>query len=107
MQSPSLFGAPVMQSPGLPPPPPYGPSTAQVVAPPGGFSNYTYSSQLPAQQVYGDPAAMHSQLYRPTEAEAAHGIGHSAHTKSSRFDRFGNLEKGVNKWLKKLDQKIP
>ena len=113
MHSPSLFGPQVMQSPGLPPPPPYGPSNVQTAAhaaPPGGFSNYTYTSQLPPQQVYGDPAATHSQLYRPTEAEAAHGVGHSAPAKPSRldrhFDRFGNLEKGVNKWLKKLDQKI-
>jgi len=109
MQSPGLFGAHGMQSPGLPPPPPGGPSNAQTT-PPGGFSNYTYSTQPQSQQSYGDAAAVHSQLYRPTAAEAAHGHGHShgaAPQKPSRFDeRFGKMEKGVNKWLKKLDQKI-
>ncbi|GAB7338064.1 hypothetical protein MBLNU457_4432t1 [Dothideomycetes sp. NU457] len=109
MQSPSLFGAHGMHSPSLPPPPPGGPSNTQT-APPGGFSNYTYSTQPQSQQSYGDPATVHTQLYRPTEAEAAHGHGHSHSAtpqKPSRFDeRFGKVEKGVNKWLKKLDQKI-
>ncbi|KAF2223699.1 hypothetical protein BDZ85DRAFT_112969 [Elsinoe ampelina] len=115
---------------GFPPPPPGGPPSAGM--PPSNFSNYTYSSGPQTGRPQQQDLAVHQQFYRPTEAEVAPGghIGsHASLTaalgqqgpqaqaqqqanatgvnKPGRFDdRIGRVEKGVNKWLKKLDQKI-
>ncbi|PSK34218.1 hypothetical protein B9Z65_8544 [Elsinoe australis] len=116
---------------GFPPPPPGGPPSAGV--PPPGFSNYTYSAGPQTGYASQQDTAVHQQFYRPTEAETipqGHVGSHASLTaalgqqdgssqsqpqptnatgavKAGRFDeRIGRVEKGVNKWLKKLDQKI-
>lgn len=94
--------------------PDYLQSRPQNQPPPGGYSNYEYNQ--PQQHHHhhhsqGDPYDVHNQVYRPTEAEGRHGQhrpseagpGQQPGKLEQRADR---LEKGVNKWLKKLDKKI-
>ncbi|PNS14243.1 hypothetical protein CAC42_6756 [Sphaceloma murrayae] len=132
VQSPGFYSA--QQTPtGFPPPPPGAPASAGM--PPSGFSNYTYSAGPQTSYAGQQDVALHQQFYRPTEAETApqgHIGSHASLTtalgqpssgaqgpsqqassnatgvvKPGRFDeRIGRVEKGVNKWLKKLDQKI-
>lgn len=105
LHSPTMAQHPSLQSTGLPPPP---------GIPTGGYSSYTYPqlSQLSQHpQAQSEPYQVHGQVYKPTEAEAAHGHGHS-HKPAQPYkpglfeDRVGKLEKGVGRFLKKLDQKI-
>ncbi|KAI9652705.1 MAG: hypothetical protein M1831_006598 [Alyxoria varia] len=100
-------------------PAPYNPSAnatplASPGAPPlGGYSTYSYSQPQSQQQTTADPNAIHSQLYKPTEQEAAvkgtaqaqatAGQGQAPGKLEQRADKLG---KGVNKWLKKLDEKF-
>lgn len=104
LQSPGFAQHTPMQSPGMTlPPPPSGPPAGSI----GGYSNYTYTQQTqPGTQ--SDAYTMHTQLYRPTEAEAAHGQGGSSHpTPPDKFNtRISRVEKGVGRFLKRLDQKI-
>ncbi|GME61856.1 hypothetical protein GTA08_BOTSDO04643 [Neofusicoccum parvum] len=93
-------------SPGLPPPPP----------PAGGYSQYSYGQPTGQPQSQSDMYAVHSQLYRPTEHEA--NTHH--HTKvpanpqagpgvpgPGKFEqRVDRVEKGVSKFLKRLDKKL-
>ncbi|KAI9879734.1 MAG: hypothetical protein M1830_007519, partial [Pleopsidium flavum] len=90
-------------------------SRPQNQQPSGGYSNY--ESNQPHQHHHryhsrGDEYDVHGQAYRPTEDE---GRSHSHHRPSvagpgqqpGRLEqRADKLEKGVNKWLKKLDKKI-
>ncbi|EOD51370.1 putative rna recognition motif-containing protein [Neofusicoccum parvum UCRNP2] len=92
-------------SPGLPPPPPA-----------GGYSQYSYGQPTGQPQSQSDMYAVHSQLYRPTEHEA--NTHH--HTKvpanpqagpgvpgPGKFEqRVDRVEKGVSKFLKRLDKKL-
>ncbi|KAF4553120.1 Hypothetical protein D9617_8g051330 [Elsinoe fawcettii] len=115
---------------GFPPPPPGAPPSAGM--PPHNFSNYTYTAGPQTGFANQQDASVHQQFYRPTEAETAPGGHQGSHAslaaalgqqgaqaqtqqsttatgvnKPGRFDeRIGRVEKGVNKWLKKLDQKI-
>lgn len=95
-----------LQSPGLPqpsslPPPPSSP-------PAGGFADYTYSHQPQQSQTQANAYGVHGQVYRPTESEAAHGrVKRVQPVKQGVFeDRMGKLEKGVGRFLKKLDNKM-
>ncbi|KAF1349977.1 hypothetical protein BDV97DRAFT_352904 [Delphinella strobiligena] len=108
LQSPTMPQHPSLQSPGLPPPPAF---------PSGGYSNYTHCQPSQHPQAQSEPYQVHSQVYKPTEVEAAHGHGHGhghghSHRPAQPFkaglfeDRVGKLEKGVGRFLKKLDQKI-
>lgn len=104
LQSPGFGSRPQVQSPGIPPPPPGAPPAAEPV---GGYSGYNYTHQ-PQPIPQSDTYSMHSQLYRPTESEAAHGHGAPSNpTPPDKFNaRFSRVEKGVGRFLKKLDQKI-
>ncbi|CAK4031674.1 Hypothetical predicted protein [Lecanosticta acicola] len=126
--APPAYSAGPLQSPGLPPPPPQQhqhlqqqqqQQQGQQQTPGGGYSNYSYSAAQNAQA--GDvnthgayTGDMHSQVYRPTEAEAT-----SHHPKPRRTqtgsastegknpkisESFGNLEGKVGKYLTKLDK---
>ena len=79
----------------------------------GGYSNYSYD-QTHAAQPTGSEYAVHSQVYRPTEAEAgshAQKYAHKAMQNPGQRPRkleenAGRLESGVNRFLKKLEKKI-
>lgn len=83
--------------------------------PAGGYSDYEYNQPQQHHQHHHHPHGqnydVHNQVYRPTEAEGRHGHhrpseagpGQQPGRLEQRADR---LEKGVNKWLKKLDKKI-
>ncbi|KAF2741293.1 hypothetical protein EJ04DRAFT_507128 [Polyplosphaeria fusca] len=109
--------APSVQSPGAPsqsplPSPGYTPQPYQPMAspghpPPGGFTQYQYGST--SQQTPGtDPYSAHQTLYRPTEQEA--GVQHNEPAAAQRNSNIGRraekVEKGVGKFLKKLDKKF-
>lgn len=88
-----------LQSPSLPPPPP-GPVN-------GTYPNYVYSPQTQTHMSQSQEYNMHHQVYRPTEAETAHGhsMKPAQPAKPGRFeDRVGKFEKGVNRFLRKLDK---
>lgn len=108
-----------LQSPGFPP---TNQSAQQQAAQIAGYSNYTYSSQQqtqPGPGQYNPQGAysgdMHNQLYRPTQEEAAHGAQPGQRpqpqTQGSFSDKYrvtqrvDKVEKGVGKFLKKLDSK--
>lgn len=116
---PTSPGFPPVQSPGLPPGTPghvaspgYAPQSYKPLAspgmPPGGYAQYQYGST--AQQAQGaDPYAMHQQVYRPTEDEAAvavHGHEPPQQRNSNIGKRAEKVEKGVGRFLKKLDKKF-
>jgi len=86
-----------LQSPGLPPPP--------QDTPIGGYSNYTYAPH-PQQSQSREAYQVHGQLYKPTESEANHGQAKPAQPfKPGAFESgLGRLEKGVGRFLKKLDK---
>ncbi|KKY22847.1 putative rna recognition motif-containing protein [Diplodia seriata] len=104
LQSPGAYAA-AAPSPGMPPP--------------GGFAQYSYGQPTgqPQQQSQADAYAVHGQMYRPTEQEAsvrghdrpaqqqvAAGPGAAGPGKfEQRVDR---VEKGVSKFLKRLDKKL-
>ncbi|KAF2867196.1 hypothetical protein BDV95DRAFT_582802 [Massariosphaeria phaeospora] len=103
--------SPGLQSPGLPGPSPlpspgYAPPQYQPLAspPPGGYTQFQYNST--SQQTPG--YSMHQQLYRPTEQEA--GVDGNEATPAQRNSNIGRraekVEKGVGKFLKKLDKKF-
>ncbi|KID99109.1 RNA recognition motif-containing protein, partial [Metarhizium majus ARSEF 297] len=108
----AFSGLPV--SPGfVPPPPPPQPSTQipghGTVAPPGGFSNYTYSHQSTLRQD-GQDYSIHQQLYRPTEVEFGMNKPHQYQPKTETRGRLeenaGRLERGVSGMLKKFEKKF-
>ncbi|KAI5857376.1 hypothetical protein GGS23DRAFT_587761 [Durotheca rogersii] len=90
---------PAVQSPGLPP------------APPGGYSqyNYTTSPQASAGAGAGTDYNIHQQLYRPTEQEHAAKYGQYK-PKTEHQSRLGQnaerLEKGVTGMLKKFEKRF-
>lgn len=79
-------------------------------APPGGFSNYSYtSSPAPgsAQGGGGSDWSIHKQVYRPTEFEAT--ADHEAPKREGRGKLGQNadrIERGVSGVLKKLEKKF-
>ncbi|KAJ4383846.1 hypothetical protein N0V86_000689 [Didymella sp. IMI 355093] len=87
------------QSPALPSPAPTQPQHYL------GYGQHQYGST--AQQMPGtDPADLHKQFYRPTEQEATVVDHHTPHTPNSNMGkRVVKVEKGVGRFLKKLDSK--
>ena len=95
--------------------PDYLQSRLQEQPPLGGYSDFDYNQpQQPHQRHHPsqvDDYDVHNQVYRPTESEGrrAHqkqpeaGPGQQTGSLEQKADR---LEKGVNKWLKKLEKKI-
>lgn len=92
-----------------------GPASEDLQAPIGGYSNYSYSQ--PVQQQHGTSGSeydIHSQVYRPTMAEARSSS--QRHSKQamknpgSRHhaleDAAGKVENRVNGFLKKLEKRI-
>lgn len=90
---------------GVPTPPTYNP----VVAPPGGFAQFNYNPALSHTKPLMNDYSIHSQLYRPTEVEAAQNAKPVKQAKpaSGKMEaRAGKMEKGVNGLLKRLEKKI-
>ncbi|KAF2102814.1 hypothetical protein NA57DRAFT_32399 [Rhizodiscina lignyota] len=99
-----------MPSPGFAPP------QHQPQVPIGGYSTYNYTQQATPgaqQELY----SVHQQAYRPTEAEASsHGHGHGKAgqpaqagpgQQGGKFEaRMDRVEKGVGRFLKRLDKKL-
>ncbi|KAG9701305.1 hypothetical protein KCU76_g61, partial [Aureobasidium melanogenum] len=67
----------------------------------GGFSNYTYGPQASQPTLPTEAYAVHSQAYKPTEQEAAHGHGPKTPVqppKPGRLEeRLKKTEKGVGR----------
>ncbi|OQE46739.1 hypothetical protein PENCOP_c001G08885 [Penicillium coprophilum] len=106
----------------------YGPAQAQsppqyqsgAAVPVGGFSNYSFdktqAQQQPQQQHQrsGSEYDIHSQLYRPTEAEAGShyqkyaqkAMKNPGQRPRKLEDRAERLEGGMNRFLKKLERKL-
>ena len=64
----------------------------------GGYSNYDYNQHK--HHGHNDPNDIHNQIYRPTEEEAQ---GHKPH-RPSDASKSGRVDKGVNRFLKKLEK---
>ena len=81
-------------------------------APAGGFSNYQYgqAAQQQPPATAGNPYDVHSQFYRPTEAEhQTHHHSRPSRTSSSSQQKPSNaekIEKGVGRFLKKIEKKM-
>ena len=82
-------------------------SAGKPAPPVGGYSNYQYGQPQPSATT-GSPYDIHSQVYRPTESEH-----HAHHHKPSRSSSQGHkpsqtekIERGVGKFLKKIEKKI-
>jgi hypothetical protein len=90
----------------------YGPGQAPPPQPPlGGYSNYSYNQPQYQQQRPNNDYDIHSQVYRPTEAEQmAHHKHHAPKPKDQKSGRLSEnavrVEKGLNSLFKKLDKKL-
>ncbi|UKZ90349.1 uncharacterized protein TrAFT101_005372 [Trichoderma asperellum] len=111
---PGTYGAGFPASPGFSSPPASMPPAVNQGLPgppgppPGGYSNYSYSQ---SSYTPGAPTdySIHQQVYRPTEAEAAHGHGGHQPKKDSKGrleENAGRLERGVTGMLKKFEKKF-
>ncbi|OAL56783.1 hypothetical protein IQ07DRAFT_617301 [Pyrenochaeta sp. DS3sAY3a] len=100
-QSPPAHGN--LPSPGFAPQQQYQP----IASPPvGGYTQYSYGST--SSQVAGTNPNIHQQLYRPSEQEASvvDNENPAAARNSNMGKRVDKVEKGVGKFLKKLDKKF-
>lgn len=106
LQSPGFVMHTPLQSPGfLPPPPPQSAAPAPPAPPIGGYSKYSYGSAAAQPPAAGaDIYGMHAQLYRPTESEMYSHASKPAGKPDKFNERIGRVEKGVGKWLKRLDK---
>jgi hypothetical protein len=83
--------------------------------PPGGYTQFQYGStsgQVPGTNPHNPHATshdMHQHLYRPSEQEAA-VVGNENPNPPQRNSNMGKrvdkVEKGVGRFLKKLDKKL-
>ncbi|TDZ34478.1 hypothetical protein C8035_v010617 [Colletotrichum spinosum] len=82
--------------------PPMAPASAP---PPANFSQYSYANQ---QQVAAVDYSVHSQVYRPTEQEAAKYKGYMVKQEpAGKLEQnAGRLERGVTGMLKKFEKKF-
>lgn len=96
---------------GMPQSPPH--QMGHAAPPIGGYSNYSYEQPATPRQP-GSEYDVHSQLYRPTEAEAnSHAQKYAQRAMKAPGqrprkleDNAAKLESGVNRLLKKLEKKL-
>lgn len=106
-QSPPAHGN--LPSPGFQHPQQYQPMASP---PPGGYSQFQYGStsgQVPGSNPHASPQDMHQQLYRPSEHEATikeHENPNAQPPNSNMGKRMDKVEKGVGRFLKKIDKKF-
>lgn len=95
--------------------PDYLASGHQAEAPVGGYSDFKYTSMSEPQQQQPQASEydIHSQVYRPTEDEftkkkpgKAQDPGGQQNATGRLEDRAGKVDKGVNRFFKKLEKKI-
>ncbi|GJD04903.1 RNA recognition motiF-containing protein [Colletotrichum higginsianum] len=85
---------------------------APPVVPPGGFSQYSYTSSngtaTPQQQPGAFDYSIHAQAYRPTEMEANKYKGYAGkQDPSGKLEQnMGRLEKGVTGMFRKFEKKF-
>lgn len=111
VQSPGFPNHTPLPSPGYAPQQQYQPLTSP---PPGGFTQYQYGSTGQATSGAVDPygqvqyqSQQNPQLYRPTEQEATiDGNEVQPQRNSNMGKRAEKMEKGVGRFLKKLDKKF-
>ena len=76
-------------------------------APPGGFSQFQYNNSISNTQPLNNDYSIHSQVYRPTEDEAARHLPKAGKPPRGKLEaRAGQVEKGVGSLLKRLEKKI-
>lgn len=89
--------------------------TETTETPVGGYSDFKYTSKPQSQQEQpaGDQYNIHSQVYRPTEEEFNKkkpgkpvATGGQQNATGKLEDRAGKVDKGVNRFFKKLEKKI-
>lgn len=113
-----------VQSPGFPPqhhtplpspgfPPQHQAYQPLASPPPGGYSTFQYGSTGVSPAATADPystqtgTGVHQQMYRPTEQEAGTVDNEVQGVRNSNIGkRAERVEKGVGKFLKKLDKKF-
>ena len=102
-QSPPAGAA--LPSPGFPPQQQYQPAAPQ---PAGGYRQYSYGSTATQGSTGNPPQGLHQQFYRPTEHEAGvvENENPAAQRNSNVGKRVDKVEKGVGRFLKKLDKKF-
>ncbi|PQE32659.1 hypothetical protein CJF32_00004190 [Rutstroemia sp. NJR-2017a WRK4] len=113
LPTPGLFSpgfAPQHQMPPVQSPAPGLQPLTSPSAPPGGFSQYSYSAHsTPAPHALATDYSIHQQVYRPTEVEAAKSLKHKPSKNSKTMGKLeenaGRLEKGVTGILKKFEKK--
>ena len=76
------------------------------VSPPGGFAAYDYNPGLSNTRPMMTDYSIHSQVYRPTEGEYKVKSKPAKPPAGKLEARAGQVEKGVNGLLKKLEKKI-
>jgi hypothetical protein len=90
--------------------------SAKIQPPPGGYAQYSYDQQ-PQQYDPGNQFDIHNQVYRPTEAEVNKPTKKASEKPSKQPYDGGyqrgkieqgaeKVEKGINKYLKKLEKKV-
>jgi hypothetical protein len=83
-------------------------------APIGGYSDYSYTQPVRHHSASGSEYDIHSQAYRPTEAEAkSHSMKHAKHAMKNPNSRPHKLEEKaasidskINGFLKRIEKKI-
>ncbi|KAG8533185.1 uncharacterized protein KY384_001968 [Bacidia gigantensis] len=85
----------------------------QSPAPPGGYSNFTYTPQPPqAPERQGTGYDVHSQVYRPTEDEAKRDKKHTGpqagpgQQAGKLEQQAGRVDKGVNRLIKGIGKRM-
>ena len=89
------------------------PQQPQIQPPLGGYVEYSYNQPNSQAPHSGNPYSIHSQVYRPTEAEAVghYKDTHSDYTQGGRkpgkiTENAMRVEKGVNRLFKKLEKRL-
>ncbi|KAL8716015.1 MAG: hypothetical protein Q9225_006297 [Loekoesia sp. 1 TL-2023] len=93
---------------------PQQPQQGQAQEPIGGYSNYNYAQphhhHHHQSHQPGNESDVHSQLYRPTEEETHHHKHHRPSDGGQPTGRLeqqaGRIDKGVNRFFKKLEKRI-
>ena len=98
------FSSP-MSTPGISSPS-FPPNTKAGPVPPGGFSNYSYHPQHAHAQPLMNDYSVHSQVYRPTEAESAVKYKPKKDPSGKLEAGAGVVEKRFEGFLKKIEKRI-
>lgn len=99
-------GSPGIHIPSFPTASSYPSSYNPVIPPPGGFAQFDYNAGLRNNKPLMMDYSIHSQVYRPTEAEAAVKTKPIKPPSGKLEARARTVETGLNGLLKKLEKKI-